>query len=91
MRKIVLIGEEEAIEQAKEAVKDIDVEVNECVYQEWLASTLTDAFSQAGKEITREESLKLADEYIDDDTQWINFDQDLCEWVSDRVDKKEEI
>lgn len=89
MKKIVVIGEQENIKKAQEAIKDIDVEVNESLEQEWMATTLEDAFNQAGKELTRKESLELADKYLEDDKQWANFDQDMCEWVADWINKEE--
>ena len=87
MKKIVLIGEKENIEKAQEAIKDIDVEVNESLEQEWMATTLENVFSQQGRELSREESIKLADEYLADDKQWDNFDTDMNEWVSEYINK----
>ncbi len=89
MKKIVLIGEKENIEKAQEAIKDIDVEVNDSLEQEWMATTLENVFSQQGKELTREESIKLADRYLADDKQWDNFDTDMNEWVSEYINKGE--
>lgn len=89
MKKIVVIGEQENIKKAQEAIKDIDVEVNESLEQEWMATTLEDAFNQAGKELTRKESLELADKYLADNKQWSNFDQDMCGWVADWINKEE--
>lgn len=89
MKKIVVIGEQENVKKVQEAIKDIDVEVNESLEQEWMATTLSDAFYQAGKELTRKESLELADKYLEDDKQWANFDQDMCEWVYDWINKED--
>lgn len=87
MKKIVVIGEQENIKKAQEAIKDIDVEVNESLEQEWMATTLSNAFNQAGKELSRKESLELADKYLADDNQWANFDQDMDEWISNNIDR----
>lgn len=89
MKKIVLIGEKENIEKAQEVIKDIDVEVNESLEQEWMATTLEDVFNQQGKELSRKESLELADKYLADDKQWDNFDADMNEWVSEYINKGE--
>lgn len=86
MKKIVLIGEKENIEKAQEAIKDIDVEVNESLEQEWMATTLENAFNQQGKELSRKESLELADDYLSADKQWDNFDADMNEWVSEYIE-----
>lgn len=86
MKKIVLIGEKENIEKAQEAIKDIDVEVNDSLEQEWVASTLENVFNQQGRELSREESIKLADDYLSADKQWDNFDADMNEWVSEYIE-----
>lgn len=88
MKKIVVIGEQENVKKVQEVIKDIDVEINESLEQEWMATTLESAFEQFGKELTREESLELADKYLADNKQWENFDQDMCEWVADWMEEK---
>lgn len=88
MKKIVVIGEQENVKKVQEVIKDIDVEINESLEQEWMATTLESAFDQFGKELTREESLELADKYLADNKQWENFDQDMCEWVADWMEEK---
>lgn len=86
MKRIVLVGEKENIEKAQEAIKDIDVEVNESLEQEWVASTLEGAFASFEKELPREESLKLADKYLAYDKNWEGFDQTMCEWVAEYIE-----
>ena len=80
------INQKENIEKAQEAIKDIDVEVNDSLDQEWVASTLDDVFNQQGRELSREESLKLADKYLEYDRNWEGFDQTMCEWVAKYIE-----
>ena len=90
MKRIVLIGEKENIEKAQEAIKDIDVEVNQSLEQEWVASTLEDTFASFEKELPREESSKLADKYLNCNRNWEEFDQTMCEWVAEYINNKGE-
>lgn len=73
MKKFVVIGNEENIAKAKEALASLDVEINDSLQQEWLMGEINTAALNNDIVLDREQQRHWADRFNNEGDGWDEF------------------
>ena len=73
MKKFVVIGNEEEIVKAKEALASLDVEINDSLQQEWLMGEINTSALNNDIVLSREQQRYWADRFNEEGDGWDEF------------------